>query len=411
MSNLVRKTYDEIDKIRDNLPLSPYIDQVAAKGADAVCVLYKNYAAWTAGAPDPTGFGGALHGMYSQMCGKSPSGLPVPQTPPPGGQCAIRYDVKGTVGAFCPAVEPAPATFFQNILGPIKNFTVSTSGPRDNPPSQCKVYDIKIRFTDGDGIARSGNFTSQELSGGGQVPPAVQFVPTSGGPDNCGSGTPSFNGGTPTAIDLSPEITVNVTPDIQVTGNINVFVPPIPPAINLRFGDLVLNFDIGGLTIDFSPDTPPAARPVAPTLPKPAPPMEDNDCKDYGPRFDSIDRDLDALLDCDRCELEKNFQSQQIFSGNSGSANVPENTYGVAVNITQLPQNAKRQSGEQAPRVLYAGWGWFIYNSQMGQRNPIDADGKLFSPENEFAPTGFAYTLYEGFSGVAVARYYTLPQG
>lgn len=411
MSDLVRKTYEDIDKLAEQLPARPYIDDAAVKVRDAACFLYKNHPGWVAGGSDPLGAKGALHGLWQGICGKAPAGLPTPQQPPSGGQCPLRYDVKGFVGAFCPNPESAPATFFQNILGPITGFYVSTSGPRDNPPSQCRVYDIKIGFTDGEGVQRSGMFTSQELNGGGQVPVGASFAVVGGGSDSCGSSLPVFNPEPPSAIELAPEITVNVSPDVTINAPITVLVPPIPPALNFRFGDLNFYFDIGGVTIDFSPDVNPSPRPPAPTSPRPSPPNPGAECKDYTKRFDDIDFDLDRLLDCDRCDLEKNFQAQQIASGSSGSANVPANTYGVAVNITQLPDNKRFQSGESAPRVLYAGWGWFIYNAQMGDRQPIDADGKLLSPENEFPPTGFAYTLYEGFSGTATARYYTLPQG
>lgn len=410
MVDLIQYGYDDLDALQNN-PANDFFENSAVVARNFACGLYRDYPGWFSGTADLLGASSVFHGFWRGVCKNDPAGLPVPYDPPAGGQCAIRYDIKGQVGAFCPQPEPVTTTFFQNILGPIKGFNVEVTGPRPNPPSQCPVFDIKIRFTDGEGIARGGDFTSQQLSNGSQVPVGAFFAPTGGGGDNCGSSGPTFTPVVPPADRLSPTVTIPVTPTVNINAPINVFVPPIPPAINIRVGELNFNFDLGGLTVNYSPDSSPAPRQPAPTLPRPMPPQESDECPDYSDRFDNIDRDLDALLDCDRCELEKTFQSQQIAAGNSGTANVPENTYAVAVNLTQVPVNARSQSGVNAPRVLYAGWAWFIYNSQLGDRLPIDADGKLFSPENEFAPTGFAYTLYEGFSGAAVARYYTLPQG
>lgn len=71
----------------------------------------------------------------------------------------------------------------------------------------------------------------------------------------------------------------------------------------------------------------------------------------------------------------------------------------VEVQLTQVPANAKMQSGGTAPRVVYAGWFEFQRAGKSLPREPIHFDGGVF-----LAPTGvdgYAWTLYDGYQGTA----------
>ena len=71
----------------------------------------------------------------------------------------------------------------------------------------------------------------------------------------------------------------------------------------------------------------------------------------------------------------------------------------VRVTLTQIPINARTQDGDGADNVIYAGWFEFRSDSFNFPRQPIHFGLSTFIPPE--GSTGYAYTLYNGFSGFA----------
>lgn len=76
----------------------------------------------------------------------------------------------------------------------------------------------------------------------------------------------------------------------------------------------------------------------------------------------------------------------------------------VYIELTQMPGNAKKQAGGDAPDVVYAGWFEWRQAGRTCPRQPIHFEQSAF-----VAPVGvdgFAYTLYNGFQGTATSVSY-----
>ena len=73
----------------------------------------------------------------------------------------------------------------------------------------------------------------------------------------------------------------------------------------------------------------------------------------------------------------------------------------VEVTLTAVPVNIRSQEGNAAPDVLYAGWFEFMRAGKALPRENIHFRQGVF-----IAPTGvdgYAFTLYTGVQGTAVA--------
>jgi hypothetical protein len=73
----------------------------------------------------------------------------------------------------------------------------------------------------------------------------------------------------------------------------------------------------------------------------------------------------------------------------------------VNVDLSVIPSNAKSQSGQGAPNVVYAGWFEFLRKDKSFPRDYIHFANNCF-----IAPVGadgYAFTLYNGYQGSAIA--------
>lgn len=85
-------------------------------------------------------------------------------------------------------------------------------------------------------------------------------------------------------------------------------------------------------------------------------------------------------------------------SGESGTVdNIVDPLYAVEITVTQAPSNARGEyGGGNAPDLQYSGWLEWRYNGKNTSRERIDfVDTVHFAP---LGATGFAYTVYGGFS-------------
>lgn len=165
-----------------------------------------------------------------------------------------------------------------------------------------------------------------------------------------------------TYIDL--ELNVNTDPD----GNISF-------PIVFANGEISLTLDIGGITINNGSDVPTTSLPVIEEEPAP-------DVTIKRPYLTDPDIVVDEKTDEDDKQEE-----------------VGEQLRFVEVILDSIPQNASSQWGDDGPNIYYAGWFEFQADGRNFPRRPIHFQLNIFdAPEGA---TGYAYTLYQGFTGRA----------
>jgi hypothetical protein len=228
---------------------------------------------------------------------------------------------------------------------------------------------------------------------------SISSIAAVGGiPDTCGNG-----GGYPptppiTPPDLQRDIDIKL-PDgtefkIPVTLKLDYndidFSLEVP--ITLDVGGINVTVDLGGITINNSPENPntsPDGGDRLPTgekhpLPLPRGPVPCCVPK-KPPGSEGFEEDIKDEMDPKK---EEDIQDLQY----------------VSVELTLIPSNAKSQAGNGAPRVIYAGWFEFLTEGYAYPRQPIHFTDNMFIPP--VGATGYAYTLYTGFQGKA--RVYTI---
>lgn len=396
---------------------------IATNGADAfrnaanaagslVCTLNQNFSRWMIGAGDPFGTGAVAAGLYDQLCRPRGQPTPVPPAPPvSGGQCPVPYNIVSHMrqpdGSI--ATDSAGST-----VGPLTQISVTRGGKLSTGgPNGEFIQGVTFRFNPGGGtsfteVSRSavGNNDNQEPTG------FYTLERQDGQPDNCGSITPQYPDVQPSPGDLNINVPINITPDITVNAPVVITRPPSPPDINVNVGPFNVSFDLGGVHVRLDPNISFPQRPdprpnPPPNSSKPSPDEPGATCD-----LSDIETKLNELLDCDRCDQQKNYKSLVFNVAESGTLALPSRCYAVAIELTERPASEKIQFGNDGPDVIYAGWGWFGRAPYYERREPIDADGKLFVwKRDDIFPDTFAYTLYGGYKGRVRALYYDLPQG
>ena len=217
------------------------------------------------------------------------------------------------------------------------------------------------------------------------------FVRVDGGTE-CGDDPPAYPPTSPTANDYTTTVNINT----EDTGVIEVPITFAPTLfsfpMNFDVGGINVRLDIGGISFNFGgrdANDIPLPLPDGQEHPFPAP--NDNPNESFNPiplpppNTDDFDEDVKDPMD----PKEEDVGDELRF---------------VRVTITGLPANAKEQFGDGAPNVFYCGWFEFQSDSFNFPRRPIHFTQCIFdAPEGA---TGYAYTLYEGFTGFATV--YTL---
>lgn len=147
--------------------------------------------------------------------------------------------------------------------------------------------------------------------------------------------------------------------------------------------------------------TQPQLLPVPPTptlcLDTPEPP---GDCCSCDEIRDIVAEELDSKFPPAR---PNNLNTIVYGEANSRVINLPEFTLYVRIQLIDIPVNAKRQPGDNAPDVIYAGWCAYGFDAFGGERLPVH-----YALQELPAPVGagtFSYTLYNGYTA-AVTVYY-----
>lgn len=371
------------------------------RGAGSLaCNVARNYTNWSQGI-SPLYFP-FQSGFFDGLCGPG-TNPPPPQLPFTGGQCPgrlyrVSYTQAGGAGGLVPGTS--------GVVGPVRGV---------------------IAIPTVDGQQAYGLASGSPIIGLGSAPPSywqefglptITSVVPFDGDDTCGNPQPSYPPVQPTPNNLSLTVPVFVSPTLTIPVNFVYVRPTIDingtanikfnPNFNIKAPDLNLNFEFGPFNITIGPSAgggqpsiPPAPDP-RPNPPK-LPPSDESDSCD----LTEVNRKLDELLDCDRCDPTYTFGSQSLGTGNSFSGDVSgKELLFLDVDLTTVPQNVKSQSGGGvAPDVYYAGWYAFTFSGVPGDRHPIHYQLNSFkAPEGA---TGAIATLYEAFRGVATLRYRT----
>lgn len=377
---------------------------VANTAAEFACTLYQNNPAAAVGLADPTGVGAFSNALWSRLC--SPRGqLPPAPTQPPitGGQCNTLYNVNASVTPCFPdGPGPTETRQLNGLQGPLSGFYQEVSADSDGRP----VYTVFFGTAAGpvewgiQGISCAPSWVINSL------------VRADGEADDCGNGSPWYQPA-PVNVNLYEDNrTVNVGgPSITVP----VAIIPVlinnefefKPQINVRVGPIQVSFNLGGVNFNLfnQPTTnttlPPGPDP-RPLPPAPLPPKVGPGC-DITPvinKLVQLDKKYNPLLDCDRCDSEYEYPITVYTSANSRTVTgITPKLYRVAVDLDDIPENAKHQPGGEADDVIYAGWFSWLTDGRHGERLPLHFASQVFNaPEGA---NGFAYTTYYGFTATS----------
>lgn len=395
--------------------------QLADTAVNAMCSIYhKSPGSIVQG--EFTG-GGLLNGtdaFYRNLC--SPKGLVPPAPVPPfeGGQCpGVTYNVNGSyVIATTGTTNHYSSPGLEGKIGGVSVRPVAGTSPQ--------AYAVFVQYGGGSTSGtRYFQVSGQDTNPGLFASPTIDSVTVSGGgSDTCGNPPTSypkvpladsdFNFNAP--ISIAPSVTVNVPVSINptVVAVANVF----RPEFNVNVGGINVNASLGGFTFSptvqiqpgtTTPSDDPRALPPTPISNEPgkgqsATPIDLKPIKD---KLDEIDREIEEC--CDRLSPfdpppSAKVGSDEVLIANSGDFVIPSKTFKVTLEITARPTQEKVEFGNDAPNVVYAGWAWFGDGLSMGQRLPMDADFKVFTPPDRISKR-FAFTMRRGYQALARVYY------
>ena len=310
---------------------------------------------------------------------------PAPTSKLPGGQCkCVNYRWTATF-----KISATAAT--QTSTGTFIGRGELIERPEQNSPNTLNRTELRsYNCTNGvENGTTTLRFATNYAREGGSCSVAITRVDNA--PDTCGSQPPTFppnvippgRGNTTTNINL-PGITVPVGiayAPVTITPTLNV-----SPVIRVDLGGLNVQFDLGGVTVNF-PELPPSS-PGAPSIP--------------GGNGSSAD-----CPECPECPTttppQPGTEPPELPPDEGGETDAPGITY-LEVRLTTLPN--KVQSGNDGENVYYAGW--VSFRSATGfyyPRQPIHFERSIF-----VAPAGcdgFTHTFTNKARGAV--RFYTEP--
>lgn len=376
---------------------------VANAAADLVCDMYQN--APTGVVPsfgDGIGIGAFTQGMLDSLCrprGKEP---PPPARPFEGGQCSgVLYNVNVTYKS----LEFAETTTVIQAMGPIGPAVETTV---DDPP----FTRFTVKFSSGGGPISI--IQGATKPGFGRINSVTR---ADGGTDNCGSPPIAYPTRPPVASDYQRTSPVGFG---GPTVNVPVVIIPtlIKPEFNFR---PEINVNVGGLTVNITPDGIDVFLPPNPVLPTPIPPGGDVPSPIIDPRPTpppaipprgqpvqcpelDLTEVLEKLEDIEECACDGDFTIETIEYGLAKGRTLvlPSGSFYVKVSISVTPSVRYQVAEGDAPDVYYAGWYSFGSLGSHGLRSPIS-----FAASGFFVPDGattFSYSLV--FNSTATVTIY-----
>lgn len=391
---------------------------IANQAANAACSLYKNYADTATGLPDPTGFGAALNGLYSNLCGPRGSN---PTTPPSipynGGQCTGKnYNV--TINYTGPSGPGS--VFYPSIPGPLGGI-----GTKSFPSGSAAYGVLAPNATAYNGILSVASASPPNPVNSLSAYKVTSVTPVvTSGTDNCGNPDQQYNSPPPPSNSLVVNNnTVNVGAGLVINAPITI-IPvvntanvSITPQIQVKVGPFNVTFDAGGVTVapNFnitSNNTSPNPNLYPSPQPTPQAPVDinGNPC-DLSPvltqtdiiktKVDNLQTTADDIKDCS-CPVTTTASTVSLGSGISGYAALPSNCIKVSLTLTTQPANAKTQKGNGTePDMYFCGYYYWGDGTGRSERIPINTAQSVFYPP-PFA-TAFGWNLYTGYSASITA--------
>lgn len=393
--------------------------KLAEGAANFACGIYKNMP----GALIPTPASELLTMVWDNLCGeppRSPANLPPPPGKPfDGGQCCdIDYKIVFRT-SYPDGRPPSENTSFNIYQGTILGLQLRQFGDG----AATRIYTI-LKWKKCDGRVL------EETIGQDNFPRTfsisiVNAYPAYGVPDRCGNPPPDFPPTLPPPPGgyISPPTTINFNDNSQ-NNFIFKFSPPPPPTsplkapppivINIASANANFNFDIdfnfdgtikfgdggtgggGGGGSNFNQDDRDNINNIKNVTNNTNNTTNntnnnvDNFYSDYKKERDKTDNKPPLPTDFDPPKPAtlpgKHSQERLAF---------------VNVDLTTIPKNAKSQSGKSAPNIIYAGWFEFTRQGKSLPRNYIHFANNCFVAP--IGADGYAFTLYNGYEGIAVA--------
>lgn len=393
------------------------ISEIASAAKSFACTLYKNQP----GALVPNPISDALHIVWDNFCDYPQSpGLPAKPVPPiQGAQCVcglynvrIRFVFDGDTSPGDQLVSGQQDSAF---FGPI-GATRLVQLPSNPDGTTSTRIDISCRGTIGENCTASSvwrtavsfvtNYRSHTVTNLGRL---------DGGLDNCGTLPNRFPEAPPPPVGgyTSPPVNFVLNDGDNITVNFNL-KPPLPPVgaitglppviinlvkptanINIPVAfnfDGSINFGSGGAGLEFNQDDRDTINNI------------NNVANNSNDAITNIQNDINNVTNYNNNKPEPSEDFEPPIT------NQPPGEYeqaflgAVTIALTSVPVNAKRQSGDGSPDVIYAGWFEWKKGNWKTPRQPIHFEDNIF-----LAPKGvdgFAYTLYHGFDGRATSIIY-----
>ena len=353
------------------------------------CGLYKDYP-WALTFGDTGNFS---KGVWDELCGQRPSGLPAPPTLPfTGGQCVGRYGIDFRI------ISRGYADGFTTVTagswGPILGFVLE----RTPNPFNYPTYRL---FVNGHGNLNTGepqseptlvyvrDFDDQNNYGDFRVE-IIKVYRIDGQPDNCGN--------LPIDYPQTPVPPAARTTSIEVNVHGNTYNVPITFKgvnnynIELDAGDISFSFDLVGVSINSNNQV------IAN--------IEDN-VLNLNQNVSNLTQVAIPFIN-NSVSFNSSFNFGNFQTEEDGGSSSPadeeqsDNIAYVTLDITRKPVNAKTQEGELAQDLVYAGWFQFAAQGYYFPREPIHFSKAIFKAP--YGATDYAYTLYEGFEAKVVVH-------
>lgn len=396
-----------------------------AQGAKSfACTLYKNQP----GALVPTPFSEALHFVWDSFCDfPGAPGLPSPPTKPfNGGQCrdfqyVVNYSFhKGNGHGATDTLLTDEAVLWGAITGVFTDLSAFNA----NSSWQVKYYILSTSSAYNATPTNPAKLNVQDVQFQINTPKIViNYVSRlDGQADNCGELPKKFPDSPPPPPGgfTSPPVAIVLNDTTNYNFNFNFTPPTLPPApalinklppIVINFNKVDINFKIpltfnfdgtvnfgagNGAGGDFNQDDRDNINNIK-NVTNNTNNVTNNTNNNVDNFYSDYKKDRDRTINKE--PLPDDFEPPKPPQP-PGEKLVERLAY-VNVDLSLVPNNAKSQSGKGAPDVIYAGWFEFRRKGKSFPRNYIHFKNNCF-----IAPVGadgYAFTLYNGYQGTAVA--------
>ena len=388
-----RFVYSEIAEVAGNLS-GNFAVKAGVSSANFVCDIYRYFPKSLIDEIPylPVSF---AKGFLDSLCVDRSPGLPPPPTLPfKGGQCnCVRYnllirfrkgqsfnvDVYGKIGGARARFIEQGTNYYLGV------FEVLCQG---GYPGVC--YDTQRWL-------QVGSSPGADITNDIYI---EQVTRPDGLPDNCGD-VPVEYPDIPIPDDRkSGNITIQYNDGLDITVPISLTPPSPNSLLTVNVGDIKLDFDFGGVTINDVPD------------------ISSDNLTEILQRLDKVDitlsditQDIDDVRegnkkiqqDVDKPPPEPNSEDYdediRDESDDKEEQDIENLSY-VKIELINIPKNAKTQSGNDSPDIFYAGWFEFRTGIYAYPREPIHFQSNIF--EAPSGANGYAYTLYKGYTGRAI---------